>query len=72
MANTNDDREMRENKDKGKDKEPAFKPDAGTLHTNDPQKNMEGPVSSMVHKTGEAFESKESQGEADRKREEHM
>lgn len=67
MANRNDDMNTRK-----EDKQPALKPDAETLHTTDPQKNMEGPVSSVMHKTGEAFESKESQSEADRKRDEHM
>jgi hypothetical protein len=29
-------------------KEPATKPDEKTLHTTDPQENMEGPLSSLM------------------------
>jgi len=41
------------------------KPDPGTTHTTDPQRNMEGPVSSLMHKTGESFETEETKEEAE-------
>lgn len=44
------------------------KPDAGTLHTTDPQENMEGPVSSSMKGLGEAFDTDESKKEADDER----
>lgn len=45
------------------------KPDPETLHTTDPQENMEGPVSTPMHKAGEAFDTDKSQAEADREHE---
>ena len=48
------------------------RPDPGTLHKTDPQENMEGPVSSSMLKTGEPFDTNESQHEADEKRERNM
>lgn len=45
------------------------KADPETLHKTDPQDNMEGPVSSTLQKTGEAFDTDENQKEADRERE---
>ncbi|HEV7330395.1 MAG TPA: hypothetical protein VGN63_05090 [Flavisolibacter sp.] len=50
----------------------APRPDTETLRTTDPQENMEGPVSSTMHKTGEAFDSDESKEEADRERDAGM
>ena len=50
----------------------ALKPDPETLHTTDPQKNMEGPVSSLMHKTGEGFDTEETKAEADNEREKNM
>jgi hypothetical protein len=44
------------------------KPDPETTHTTDPQEHMEGPVSSLMHNTGEAFDTDESQKEADEER----
>ena len=41
------------------------KPDPETLHTTDPQENMEGPVSSLMHNTGEAFDTDTTKKEAD-------
>lgn len=48
------------------------KPDAETLHTTDPQENMEGPVSSTMHKTGKAFDTDKSKEEADREHDSAM
>jgi hypothetical protein len=50
----------------------SSKPDPGTLHNTDPQKNMEGPVSSLMHDTGEQFDSEETPREADEKKEKNM
>ena len=58
--------------ERSKDSILSPKPDPGTLHTPDPQENMEGPVSSPMHGIGEAFDSNESKKEADEKREENM
>lgn len=38
------------------------KPDQETLHTTDPQEHMEGPISSLMKKTGDGFEKEESAG----------
>ena len=48
------------------------KPDSETLHTTDPQENMEGPVSTSIEKLGEAFDSGENKEEADREKEKNM
>ena len=50
----------------------APKPDSETLHTPDPQENMKGPVSSMMHETGKAFETDETKKEADEEKEKKM
>jgi len=44
------------------------KPDEGTLHTTDPQKNMEGPVSSSMKGLGDAFDTDQSKEDADEER----
>lgn len=41
------------------------KPDPETLHTTDPQEHMKGPVSSLMHQTGEGFETDKTKEEAD-------
>lgn len=53
----------------GKGERPS-KPDPETLHTPDPQKEMEGPVSSLMHNAGEAFDSNETQEEANKEKDE--
>jgi hypothetical protein len=65
----NDRRNGREN-ETANDK--ALKPDEGTAHNTDPQKNMEGPVSSLMHNTGESFDTEESETEANREKDENM
>ena len=50
----------------------GLKPDPETLHTTDPQKKMEGPVSSSVKDIGKAFSSDETPEEAEEKRESRM
>ncbi len=56
------------NKEKN-DKDTALKSDPETLDTTDPQEHMEGPVSSLMHKTGKGFDSEESEKEAKEKKE---
>jgi hypothetical protein len=63
---------MKKDKNKEPEKDDFLAPDEETLHTTDPQENMEGPVSSTVQNIGGAFETDETKKEADRKRDEHM
>ena len=67
---TNENEEKKIANDQNKDA--AVKPEPETLHTTDPQKNMEGPISSLVKKAGESLQSDETQEEADQKKEENM
>lgn len=53
--------------DQKKESQP-LKPDRETLHTTDPQENMQGPISSPIKETGEAFDSKESREDADKRK----
>ena len=55
------------NKSKDNNEEGALKPDPETLHTTDPQEHMEGPISSLVKKTGENLDSDESADEDETK-----
>ena len=57
-------------KDEAKDA--PIKPDPETLHKTDPQENMEGPVSSLMHDAGDTFDSDETKEEADRKKDKNM
>jgi hypothetical protein len=56
------------NKEKEDNKDAAMKSDPATLNTTDPQEHMEGPVSSLMHETGEVFESEDSEKEAKEKK----
>ena len=38
----------------------------------DPQKNMEGPISSLMHETGEAFDTEETKNQAEEEKEKKM
>lgn len=49
-------------------KNASVRPDPKTLHKTDPQDNMEGPVSSLMHNTGEKFETAETKKEANEKK----
>ena len=49
-----------------------IKPEPETLHTTDPQKKMEGPLSSLMHEVGEGMETDETKEEADEEKEEKM
>ena len=53
-------------------KETPLKPDPETLHTTDPQENMEGPVSSVMQNIKEEAEDNESKEEADSKKDKNM
>ena len=54
-------------------KDAAIKPEPETLHTTDPQRKMEGPVSSLVQGVKNAVNSNdESKTEADAKKEKNM
>ncbi len=55
------------NKEKETNKDAAVKPDPETLHTTDPQEHMEGPISSLMHKTGDSFETEETEEEVRKK-----
>lgn len=46
-----------------------LKPEPETLHTTDPQEHMEGPISSLMHKAGERFDSEKTKEEADEEKE---
>jgi hypothetical protein len=59
-------------KDKNNQPGNPIKPDPETLHTPDPQEQMEGPVSSLMHKTGEQFDAKESKKHADQRKDQNL
>lgn len=61
-----DEKKDRDNKDA------PVRPDPETLHKTDPQENMEGPVSSLMHKTGHGFETEETKKQADNKKQDKM
>ncbi|MBA2561891.1 MAG: hypothetical protein H0V14_03095 [Chitinophagaceae bacterium] len=65
-------KQTEKNKEKEDNKDAAVKPDAETLNTTDPQEHMEGPISSLMKKTGEGFESAEAEKEAKEKKENDM
>jgi len=50
----------------------SVQPAPETLHTTDPQENMEGPISSLMHGTGENFDSKKTPKQAEKEKEEKM
>ena len=62
MNREDKDREQRSNENV------SPKPDPETLNTTDPQENMEGPISSLMHGTGEAFETDETKRDAEEKK----
>jgi hypothetical protein len=54
-------------------KDAAVKPEAETLHTTDPQKHMEGPISSLVQSVKKTVnDTEETKDSADKKKEEDM
>ncbi|MEO6583286.1 MAG: hypothetical protein ABIO05_03125 [Ferruginibacter sp.] len=63
---TNHDDEKKSNNDS------PVKPEPETLHTTDPQDHMEGPISSLMQKTGEGLDTNKSKDEADKEKDEDM
>ncbi|MEO6000941.1 MAG: hypothetical protein ABIN89_29110 [Chitinophagaceae bacterium] len=61
--------EQSEHNKKKTNEDAAVKPDSETLNTTDPQEHMEGPISSLMQKAEESFESEDS-GEKDDKEKE--
>lgn len=69
MANPQEEKQEQD----AQNKDAAVKAEPETLHTTDPQKKMEGPVSSMVQEIKDAVNGNdESKEEADRKKEKNM
>ena len=64
---TNEETEKKKEEENNKDT--AVKPDPETLNTTDPQEHMEGPISSLMHKTGDGFQSDEAEKDAKEKKE---
>jgi hypothetical protein len=58
--------------EKDENKDASVKPAPETLHTTDPQEHMEGPISSLIKKAGEGFDTKKSKEEADEEKEKNM
>jgi hypothetical protein len=61
----------RDYNDRDKDNSTS-EPDHKTLHKTDPQDNMEGPVSSLMHDAGEQFDTEETKQKADAEKEKGM
>ena len=57
---------------KDQNKDAAIKPDPKTLHTPDPQDEMEGPISSLVQGVKEGMEDDETKEEADKEKDSKM
>ena len=53
-------------------KDAAVKPEPETLHTPDPQDEMEGPISSLVQGVKEGMKDDETKKEADEKKDRKM
>lgn len=53
-------------------KDSNLKPGTQSLHTTDPQENMEGPVSSVVQNVKDAVEDDETKEEADERKDRNM
>ena len=64
-----DKKENIQSEEPNKDKT-AIQPEPETLHTTDPQDNMEGPISSLIHGTGGNFDTKKSPEQAEKEKEE--
>jgi hypothetical protein len=62
-----DERNYKDNKENS-----TSQPDHKTLHKTDPQDNMEGPVSSLMHDAGEQFDTEETKQRADAEKEKGM
>jgi hypothetical protein len=56
-----EDKQTEKEKAKADNKDAAVKPDPETLNTTDPQEHMEGPISSLMQKAGDSFDSTEAE-----------
>lgn len=59
-------------KENKKTEDSTLKPEPETLHTPDPQDNMKGPLSSLMHNTGENFDTDKTHKQAEKEKEENM
>lgn len=57
---------------KNNNEDASLKPDPQTLHKTDPQDNMEGPISSLMHKSGEGFDTDETREDAEKKKDKNL
>ena len=64
--------EIEKKSDNQENKESALQPEPETLHTTDPQKKMDGPVSTLMQKIKEGFNPEVSKEEADKERNESL
>lgn len=64
--------EPKNNKEEPNKDDSSIQPEPETLHTTDPQDNMEGPISSLIHGTGESFDTDKTPKQADKEKEEKM
>ncbi len=61
-----------EKKVENKKDDSIIKPEPETLHTADPQENMEGPISSLMHETGKSFDTDKTPKQANKEKEDKM
>ncbi len=62
----------KKNNEKENKSNAAVQPEPETLHTTDPQEEMKGPLSSLIRKTGEGFDTDKTQKQAEKEKEEKM
>ena len=74
MAKKMDDKKKEAPRKKDSAETPKAQPGPETLHTSDPQENMEGPISSFMQRTKHIAEKNDEQSkeEATKKRDERM
>lgn len=63
-----DNQPIKEENQESENKESIVQPEPETLHTPDPQKEMEGPVSSIMQKIKGAFDPNISKEDADKEK----
>ncbi len=64
--------EIEQKSDNQENKESSVQPEPETLHTPDPPKKMEGPVSTLMQKIKEGFDPEISKADADKERDESL
>ncbi|HMR82661.1 MAG TPA: hypothetical protein PKE30_06000 [Niabella sp.] len=67
-----DNENVKKNQENKDHKDAPVKPDPETLGKTDPQEEMKGPVSSLMHKGGKVMEGDEDKDEATKKHDEKM